>query len=372
MIEQTLAQPPDSTQESELEPGRRPAVAAQDQHQAAGGRRRSFLDQLSTSVTGPESFGDRQWMADFEWYYHDRMAPTLESLQSQRTSQWAQQRARSVGLNPSARLLVCGRRFRGVRCGCRTLVMRVGCGAKWCSDCQEKKFRPLRRRLKRALDMHERARNRARRKQRWRWVLLTLTVAHSGSLERDRAVIVAAWRRLRQWLWKRIGKFPFVLVWECTEGCDHRGHLHAHVAALWPWLNWTDVHTEWVRASGGASNHIDIQRAKKGSNGCAKYLAKYSCKGVELGEMRPEIAAEFVRATYNKRVVYASENFWRPTRDGCACCDQPWRATDKPEAMTGLIPGALLEATMRADGIEMVRSDKQKPLFWTAASFEPD
>lgn len=209
--------------------------------------------------------------------------------------------------------------------------------------------------------MHERARNRSRA-EKWRWVLLTLTVAHSGSLAQDRAVIILAWKRLRQWLWKRIGAFPFALVWECTEGCDHQGHVHAHVAALWPWVDWTAVHAEWVKATEGRSSHLDIQAARKGSNGCAKYLGKYATKGVVLYELPAEIAADFVRATYNKRVITASEHFWRPLADGCTCCKQRWQQTDKPEAMAGLIPGALLEAMFRRDGIDLAPIDRQKPL----------
>lgn len=362
----TLAQPPDidpafapeTFRDSSLD-----AVAFGAPGQSAPGRRLSFLDQLGTSVTNPESLKNREWMRDFEWYYHRDMAPQLETLRSRLDSEWAYTRARALGLDPSARLLICGRRFRGVKCGCRTLVVSVGCDAKWCARCMAKKFKRLRRKLKRAMDMHERGRNRSRA-EKWRWVLLTLTVAHSGSLEEDRAVIILAWKRLRQWLWKRFGEmsFPFALVWECTDRCDQRGHLHAHVAALWPWVDWADVHEEWLRATCGRSNHIDIQAAKKGANGCAKYLGKYATKGVVLYELGAEVASSFVRATYNKRVITTSEKFWRSVMAECTCCGQPWEETDKPESMVGLIPGAFLEAVFRRDGVQLVPVDRQKPL----------
>jgi hypothetical protein len=227
-----------------------------------------------------------------------------------------------------------------IACACKELRIPVACRERWlCEVCRRNFYNRLRKRLLRAT----RAWTRVRAK-RERWAMLRLSVRHSGSVALDRERIGTGWRRLRQWLWKQVGAFPYVLVWEVTPGTDGDGHVHAHVIALWPWIDYADVHTEWVRATGGESTHIDIRPARKGPSGAAFYVSKYVSKGVEAGEFPAILSGRVIAAFYNRRIVQCSRRFFAPSSKLCRCCGKPWHVTELPPPLAHVAPYAVWDA----------------------------
>ncbi len=265
-----------------------------------------------------------------------------------RPGKYSAARALTLAIPPSERAAQCGTRTRVVKCGCKLLALKIGCNQRWlCDECRRTYYKRVSRRLLRATKMHSRreAQRRARhpRARKRFWVLLRLSVRHSGDIALDRRRCVDGWRKLRQWLHKRMGAFPFAQTWECTEGSDGRGHYHAHVIALWPYIDWSEVNAEWQRATGGHSVSLDIQVAKKGAFGAAIYAAKYASKGSTVCEFSPSLGARVAVANYNKRLVNASHRFWKPRPEPrCQCCKQLWELESKPRAYRQVEPAAWL------------------------------
>jgi len=283
-------------------------------------------------------------------------------------AKYARDRARAIALDPHERVEQCGTRKLWVRCGCRFVAVPVGCGQRWlCPTCSDRFYKRQFRKLRRATRRHERAayqvwRDRGRpRKAHKRWVLLTLTVRHSGDLSADRARLIGAWKRLRQWCWARIGQFPFALVWEVTPGRDGKGHLHAHVAALWPFIDYDEVREEWLRATEGWSTRINIQSAKKGPGGAASYLAKYASKGVELDGMHDHLAAHAIATNYGKRLVTTSHRFWFPLDPACKSCHERFGVAQLPQSLAAVAPFTVWDATARLHGVDCGCSARGSP-----------
>lgn len=325
-------------------------------------------DRAGRSTARARSAPDSPWVADFDWAYRRAMARHLRTW-STRPGEYAAARARAIAFDPWERMATCETRERVVTCGCerRWVRIKVGCGQRWlCPKCQKSFYSRYGKKLKRAMKARQRlARatyiSRGKRKgERRDWTLVTLTVRHSGSIARDRETLVRGWKRLRQWLWSRIGKFDFALVWEFTKGRDERGHLHAHVAALWPWFDWADLAVAWKRATGGESTRINCQRATKGAGGAAAYLAKYVSKGLEVTDAPAVLAAEAVATMYGKRHVTASHKFWKPARKTCTTCLQPWQLVVTPRGLAQTAPWACWRANGWRIGVESRRGPPQK------------
>ena len=263
---------------------------------------------------------------------------------------YAQHRARSLGMDASAKLAICGKRRMAVRCGCKSIGLKVGCGQRWlCEDCRRDTYQKTRKRLLRACRAHTKA---ARRKgNKRRWVLVTLTCRHTGDLRADRRTIVEGWRKLRQWLHHDIGQFPYAMTWEATEGTDGLGHVHAHVVALWPWVDWSAVAAEWRLATGGKSSRIHLQSVRKGGTGAANYLAKYVSKGVQPLRMTPKLAAQLLGSFYGKRIVSASRRFYVALPKECRCCGEPWRVLQQPPALATVDVAAVWDSHARRMGV---------------------
>jgi len=287
------------------------------------------------------------------------------------TGGWHARRARGLGRALRSRLAACGAAAAAawhpplvwtaqemrVRCACGPRGVVVACKQRWlCESCQVRTYARIRTKLTKALAAKTRAASRA-----WHAagrprgllrspVLVTMTVRHTGDLVADRAAITDGWKKLRQWLHghrpldprgarlPRVGKFEYALVWETTSGRDGLGHVHAHAVALWPFVDWSLVRAEWLLATGGASETIDLvatsKRAARGESlaqGAANYLAKYTSKGVQVGEFSPELAASVLDSLWQKRICSTSARFWLPPPP-CICpkCSTPWAVVEKP------------------------------------------
>jgi len=241
---------------------------------------------------------------------------------------YAQRRHRSLTRPIGPRVAACGSVAKRARCGCGTRWVAMTCRQHLlCGPCLAARSRRLGRRIQEGL-LAAQAQYRAalctRGAQRWRVVLLTLTVRHTGDIEADRAALMAGWRGLYKAMHRRAwGRFPYVGVIEVTPGRDGLGHVHAHVAAVWPWRDWSMVAKLW-RQSCPQSTRINIQQARS-TSGAAKYLGKYLSKGTQDANFTPELRASVVAGLYNTRQVFTSVRFWVAWVPCCQKCQAPVR-----------------------------------------------
>lgn len=158
-------------------------------------------------------------------------------------------------------------------------------------------------------------------------VLITLTVRHSGDVEADRNALASGWRRFYKAVNKRWGRYPYVGVWEVTAGRDGLGHVHAHVAVVWPFRDWAEVRELWIAACPESERINFVARRRDGRasepKGVARYLGKYLSKGAEDSEITPELRADFCAMAYQSRWVFSSKSFWVPWVPVCPGCGKP-------------------------------------------------
>lgn len=249
---------------------------------------------------------------------------------------YATARVKSLTSDLSPRLAKCGAATRWLRCGCEGGLPRpidAACGQRAaCAECRRRWAGRMRKRLLAVLpEWIDRARDERGRGGRVR--LITLTIAHSGDLARDRAELVEGWVGLRKQLGRWFGApLPYALVWETTPGRDGQGHEHAHVIAIGgpPRWNYAAIQRTW-RTMCPRSSHLDIQLAgarRPGRTSCdpvkaaAYYLGKYATKGVEIGGAgwSDELVAQVLAAHYGKRGVSTSHGFWHPLDPICEAC----------------------------------------------------
>lgn len=249
-------------------------------------------------------------------------------------SEWHQQRAAAMSVDPSDRLASCG-----------TATMLVahpetgelhefqkGCAQRYCEHCRARYARKLRRRMREAVtawDKRERRRNR-------QMSLLTLTIrTGERPLDQAREHIAHAWRLWRSW-WHRRYKwaFSFVLVWEVTDGHHGHGHVHAHALAWLPqWWSWADGQAAWRRAVEGvgrreynlpdSDGNIDIATDRYQSvSGAVTYVTKYLTK--EGAGLSMAVEAAWWAASYGKRRYSVAAGWWAVVVPG-----DPWILVDQ-------------------------------------------
>jgi hypothetical protein len=229
---------------------------------------------------------------------------------------YAAHRARSMGRTHARRLARCATAGVVVKCACpgKRDVRWYGCRSHLtCERCQRQRSKRMGARVRAALEA------RFAEHPGHRLVLITLTVRHTGDLARDRRELASGWRGLYKRLHRRgWGDFPYVGVIEITPGTDGLGHVHAHIAAVWPWRDWGVVRELWLDAC-PASERINFV-ASYGVRAAAKYVSKYLSKGIQRSEFTPLLRAEVLSALYQARQVFTSVGVWVPFHPVCRCC----------------------------------------------------
>lgn len=267
-----------------------------------------------------------------EGRYAERMAPVLARWRGRAADRaltlpqrfYAQRRAVALERPYRDKLARCAKRGRIVKCGCpgRRDVRWYRCRQHLaCDVCLQHRSKQLGARLREALEAI------AKRNQARKFVLITLTVAHSGDVAADRKALAAGWREFYKRLHERIGRYEYVGVWEVTPGDDGLGHIHAHVVASWPWLDWGELARMW-RAACPESSRINFVANRRDGRptepkSAAKYLSKYVTKGVQGEEFSPELRAEVIAAAYNTRWLFSSRGVWVPFVPLCPNCGRP-------------------------------------------------
>lgn len=291
-----------------------------------------LLDSRETSARSVESLGisgvDDALLADLQrplveqWGARAQWAPRV----TQRA--YAARRAKALARPLVERLDDCERKGLWIRCGCGPRRVPWGCGRRLaCAWCRRRWCRRQRHRIRTGLELALRALQ--KRGQRigprgWRTVLVTLTIAHSGDVERDHAELTEGWRRFHRRMTRRWGSWGYVGVMEVTPGRDGLGHVHWHLVCVWPWRDWSLARHHW-KASCPRSEQISFECAKYGARGAANYVAKYMSKGVEVGNFAPQLAARVMAFAYGKRWLCSSVGFLDATeRHSCGSCDCPF------------------------------------------------
>lgn len=322
---------------------------------------------------------------------HDR-AQVLD-----RRARHAESRSTSQAMPRESRLALCRKRWIAFGCACQRIERPVGCDVTLlCEWCRRRHLRRWRKRITKALAAQAKAKHAAwvrDRRPRGREplvYLMTLTVAHSGDVARDRADLWNGWRAFQKWLCREVSAkfrvthrteviddvkrktphsvvvpeaFHYTAVWEVTEGNDGLGHVHCHVAAVLPYFDWSRANEAW-RAGCPRSDNVDFRRAK--AEGAAKYLAKYVTKGVQVGEMRADLAGDILASWYGKRRVSTSRGFWRPLlARGKACCrrcESEWRVVEHPHTVRSTSPEGVWLALVERHRVALPRGPTQASL----------
>lgn len=216
-----------------------------------------------------------------------------------------------------------------MKCG-EVYAIPVGCGLRnWCITCSRKYKSSTRKRIARGLGNAQRD-----AMERWKAegklpglrpeiTLLTFTVSHSGDLQNDHDTIAHGIRGL----WKRHGHIdggsaPYVCAWEMTEGRDGLGHVHAHVAAVWPKRDFRALDRAWSELTQGRGTAVDVvgpgkaaKRARaKGitrsasAGNAASYIAAYVDAGGMSDRVPVPLAAAWLGTMRGQRTWTTSQN----------------------------------------------------------------
>lgn len=253
---------------------------------------------------------------------------------------WHATRARTLRRPFLDRAAECGEKTitGAVDLGCgacgEVYAIPVGCGLRsWCVTCSRKYRSSTRKRLARGLGSAQRSAlarwNAAgkRRGERPALTLVTFTVRHSGDLAHDRATIYAGIRGLGKRLWHLDGgAAPYVCAWELTPGNDQLGHVHAHVACVWPRRDFKALDAAWAELTHGAGTCVDVVGPGKAARAArargetrsasaghaASYLAAYVDAGGMSSTVPAELGARWLGVMRGKRTWHASRGLTRP------------------------------------------------------------
>lgn len=343
MCEAKLARPSDGAQAlspnlpGEAPPGPpggpdvcRPRSGSVADRDASGGPS-VLLDKRSTFV--PDAKG-REFEAAYARAMADEREKWVRRTKSQEGSraQYARRRVAALKRPRLDRRAKCRTEKRPVACACGVRAVDVKCGDRLlCAHCQKLAAARLRERLIPSFEARK-----AECRGRWRGQLFTdmftLTCRHSGSPSDDRACIERGWRAVRKLLHKRVGRFPYMLVWEVTPGRDGLGHVHAHAVAVLPWVSWAALRRAYFVATKGRGERFRITSSSTTSSArAANYVCKYVSKGVQLSDFAPVLAANVAAAFYGKRWHTPSHRFYEPKRVGCPDCGWVFWLADRAD-----------------------------------------
>lgn len=231
----------------------------------------------------------------------------------------------------SARSVGCGRKGVTLRCHCPgvRVIRPYGCRQHLtCEICRRRRAKRLGSRIRAGLETAIGAAPAGSM-----IVLVTLTVRHSGDVVSDRRALADGWRGLYQRMHRRgWGRFPYVGVWEVTPGADGLGHVHAHLAVVWPWRDWGEVRELWLDACPQSERITFVAGRRDGRasdpRSVANYLGKYLAKGVQERGFDPVLRADVCAAAYQSRWVFTSRRFWIPWVPLCPGCNCPRVSAD--------------------------------------------
>lgn len=265
-------------------------------------------------------------------------------------ARWHAARGVSLQRRFVARADDCGEGFAGeVDLGCHkcgeVYSHPIACGLRhWCQGCSRRYRTTTRKRLARGLGAAHRAAraqwNRAGRPKGMRpdVTLVTLTARHSGDVGEDRAKIYEGWRKLQKRLWHVDGgaSAPYVLAWEMTEGGDGLGHVHAHVACVWPWRDLRALDEAWQDVTNGDGLTVDVVgeiaaerharsrgRMRSASvQNAASYLTAYVDAGGMSDSVPEGLAAAWLGSMRQKRTWHTSRGLetQREPTEWTPCC----------------------------------------------------
>lgn len=280
---------------------------------------------------------------------------------------YAQGRANSLSKPYSNRLVVCGQFGSTFACGCPGSASK-----RWftcrqhlmCPDCAKRRGLTQKNRIRHALlnqwdrraereagyvfddcDCERKGiecRGRGNGSRKTMAVMLTLTLRDTGDVAHDLAALERGWRAFYKRYHARYGSFPYVAVDEITAGTRGIGHAHKHVVVLWPYRCWAMLQRWWVDAC-PESTRINMVPAYS-VRGAAKYIAKYTAKGVDTAEWTPQLRTRVVCAYYNKKLVQTSEGFWLRFKPVCPTCGQSHREVRLPSSWVAAIIDARAQA----------------------------
>jgi len=248
-----------------------------------------------------------------------------EPKQRETKVRYALRRADALTRPYGRRLDRCSTRGTRVKCGCKGWrgVRAHTCRQHlMCAVCMQTRARRLGMRIRAGLEAAM-----AGRPDTDRLVLMTLTLRHSGDVAADREHLAAGWRRFYKALHRRgWGRFAYVGVWEVTPGADGLGHVHMHVAAVWPWRDWSVCRQLWLDAC-PESERISFVAARRDGKrsdpkSVSRYLGKYLSKGMQTGDFTPALRAGMLAASYNTRWVFTSRRFWLTFTPCCQRCGE--------------------------------------------------
>lgn len=242
----------------------------------------------------------------------------------ERRVRYAVGRAEACARPYRKRLAACGRRGQRVKCGCpgwRGVKLYTCRQHLLCPVCKAARAKRMSARMRAGIEAELAGRERGTK-----IVLLTLTVRHSGDVGADREALAEGWRRFYRRCNKEWGRYPYVGVWEVTPGADGAGHVHVHIAAIWPWRDWGVCRQWWLDACPQSERITFVAKRRDGQESSpksvARYLGKYMSKGMEGSEFSPVLRANIVGKLYNTRWVFSSRKFWVPFEPRCPACQQ--------------------------------------------------
>jgi len=250
---------------------------------------------------------------------------------------YARHRAESLAKSYASRTRSCSKQGCEVKCGCesvgvvssfRPYTCRQHLTCKPCLTQRTKKNAP---RIREALCAAWERAARGSFQHKLYFHFFTLTVPHEGGPIAQQKTLAAGWRGLYKRMWKRYrrrfrawGAGSYVGVYEVTPGRDWKGHVHAHVVMIAPFMDYGVLRRWWEELT--CATQFDVrttgtdEKPVRDPRDAAHYVSKYVSKGVQDAIFPSEMRAAICAAFYNQRQIFTSKHFWQPYDPVCRFC----------------------------------------------------